>query len=109
MQGGCELARPPERQHVDGFPFLTLLGAPKGSGFLVEAHQIDGRRNYSVASTRHPGIDDATEGELACARLPLHEPRSSVDRGFMRPLAEEVRFASDSPLEEAGFEPLVPR
>jgi len=26
MQGGCDLARPPERQHVHGFHFLTSLG-----------------------------------------------------------------------------------
>jgi len=43
----------------------------------VEAHQIDGRRNYSVASTRHPGIDDATEGEL---EHDIAKPETSLGR-----------------------------
>jgi len=51
---------------VYAFHFLTLLvaGCPNGSGLLVNGHKIDTRRDYSVASTRHAGIDDVTEGEL---------------------------------------------
>ena len=46
--------------------FLTLLvaGCSNASGFLVNVHKIDARRNYTVASTRHPGVDNAPEREL---------------------------------------------
>jgi hypothetical protein len=30
----------------------------------VNVHKINASGNYSVASTRHPGVDNATEGEL---------------------------------------------
>jgi hypothetical protein len=48
------------------FCWLTLLvaGCPSGSGFLVNGQKVDVRRDYSVASTRHTGVDNATEGEL---------------------------------------------
>jgi Asp-tRNA(Asn)/Glu-tRNA(Gln) amidotransferase A subunit family amidase len=32
-----------------------------GSGFLVNSHKVETRRHYSVASTRHAGIDNAPE------------------------------------------------
>jgi hypothetical protein len=43
---------------------LLREGYPNGSSFLVNVHEIDAGRDYSVASTRHARIDDATEGEL---------------------------------------------
>jgi hypothetical protein len=43
---------------------LLVASRPYGSGFLVNNHKIDTRRDYSLASTRHAGIDDVTEGEL---------------------------------------------
>ena len=39
-------------------------GCPSGVRFLVNGHDVDLRRNYSVASTRRAGVDNATEGEL---------------------------------------------
>jgi hypothetical protein len=46
--------------------WLTLLiaGCPDGSGFLANGQNVEVGRNYSLASTRHTGIDNATEGEL---------------------------------------------
>jgi hypothetical protein len=38
----------------------------------------------------------------------VYELRGRFCRGTPRRAAEEVRFAEDSPLEEAGFEPSVP-
>jgi len=51
---------------VYAFCWLTLLvaGCPSRSGFLLDHQKVDVGRNYSVASTRHTGVDDATEGKL---------------------------------------------
>jgi hypothetical protein len=43
---------------------LLVAGCPSGSGFLLNGQNVDVGRNYSVASTRHTGVDDVTEGEL---------------------------------------------
>jgi hypothetical protein len=47
------LNRSPKRQDVQLFFFLSLpvAGCPNGGGFLVNGHDVDVRRNYSVAST----------------------------------------------------------
>jgi hypothetical protein len=60
------LNRPPKRQDVRLFFFLSLpvAGCPNGGGFLVNGHDVDVRRNYSVASTCHTGVDNAPEWEL---------------------------------------------
>jgi hypothetical protein len=57
------LNRPPKRQDVRLFFFLSLpvAGCPNGGGFLVNGHDVDVRRNYSVASTCHTGVDNAPE------------------------------------------------
>ena len=36
------------------------------------------------------------------------QPQKSPDKPTLTEFAPKVRFASDSPLEESGFEPLVP-
>jgi hypothetical protein len=41
-----------------------VAGCPSGSGFFVNVHKIDARRNYAVASARHAGVDNAPEREL---------------------------------------------
>jgi hypothetical protein len=48
------------------FPFLPLLIAGRASGksFLVNGHDLDAGRNYSLPSTRHTGIDNPTVGKL---------------------------------------------
>jgi hypothetical protein len=43
---------------------LLVAGCPSGSGFLLNGHKVDPGRDYSVASTRHTGVDDMTEGKL---------------------------------------------
>jgi hypothetical protein len=43
---------------------LLVAGCPSGSGFLLDRQKVDVGRNYSVASTRHTGVDNATEREL---------------------------------------------
>src|ERR1700731_1318095 len=52
------LNRSPKRQDVQLFFFLSLpvAGCPNGGGFLVNGHDVDVRRNYSVASTCHTGV-----------------------------------------------------
>jgi hypothetical protein len=34
------------------------------NGFLVNGHDVDPRRNYSLPSTRHTGVDNTTIGKL---------------------------------------------
>jgi hypothetical protein len=48
------------------FPVLPLLVAecPSGNSFFVNGHDLDARRNYSLPSTRHTGIDNPTVGKL---------------------------------------------
>jgi hypothetical protein len=60
------LNRSPKRQDVQLFFFLSLpvAGCPNGGGFLVNSHDVDVSRNYSVASTCHTGVDNAPEWEL---------------------------------------------
>src|ERR1700720_4602428 len=60
------LNRSPKRQDVQLFFFLSLpaAGCPNGGGFLVNGPEFDVRRNYSVASTCHTGVDNAPEWEL---------------------------------------------
>jgi hypothetical protein len=61
-----DLHRPPVRYDVCAFQFLTLLaaGCPRGIGFLMNGLNVDPRRYYPVASTRHPSVNNATEREL---------------------------------------------
>src|SRR5580704_6221128 len=60
------LNRSTKRQDVQLFFFLSLpvAGGPNGGGFLVNGHDVDVRRNYSVASTCHTGVDNAPEWKL---------------------------------------------
>jgi hypothetical protein len=46
------------------FLSLPVAGCPNGGGFLVNGHDVDVRRNYSVVSTCHTGVDNAPEWEL---------------------------------------------
>jgi hypothetical protein len=43
---------------------LLVAGCPSGSGFLLDRQKVDVGRNYSIASTRHTGVDNATVGKL---------------------------------------------
>jgi hypothetical protein len=58
------LNRPPKWQDVHGFPFLPLsiVGRPSGNRFFVNRHDLDARRNYSLPSTRHTGVDNTPVG-----------------------------------------------
>src|SRR5215469_921307 len=66
VAGSPDLTRPPERQYDRPVLPLGLLTAscPSGGCFLMNVHQIDAAGGYPVASTRHAGVDDVTEGEL---------------------------------------------
>jgi hypothetical protein len=46
--------------HFFGF----IAGCPSGNGLLVNGHDVDTRRNYSLPSTCHTGIDHTTVGKL---------------------------------------------
>ena len=60
------LNRPPKLQDVHVFPFLPLFiaGRPSGNSFLVNGHDLDAVRNYSLPSTRHTGVDNTPVGKL---------------------------------------------
>ena len=46
--------------HFFGF----IAGCPSGNGLFVNGHDVDARRNYSLPSTCHTGIDNTTVGKL---------------------------------------------
>jgi hypothetical protein len=69
-------------------------------------------RPIGVFAPPYPSFNpnQMTEGPVA---LPIflgpHRPVASTKKVIAIHCFEEVRFAGDSPLEESGFEPLVPR
>src|SRR6202022_359355 len=95
------------------FPTLLAGGVPHGSGFLVNSHKVETRRHYSVASTRHAGIDDAPERELEheipYSEAPLgrfHEVDTAqpglCQRMVVRKFEDRHQRATLRPLERAG-------
>jgi hypothetical protein len=79
----------------------------------VNSHKVETRRHYSVASTRHAGIDDAPERELE-HQIPYSETQlgrfHEVDttqpglcqRMVVRKFADRQQRATLRPLERAG-------
>jgi hypothetical protein len=68
-----ELDRPSKRQDLAMFLFMPdfITRCPSRGGFLVNGHDVDPPRNYSLPSTRHTGIDNTTIGKLEHDIAPL--------------------------------------